>query len=166
MYYHYLYFFIRPSASSLLTHAFITDHAMPQRGGHSRSGGSLYPILTSPFQSIVRCSLLPIQTANSQEGGASPAGTTTSTSDHIRERPLQEVYYLWSLAGGDLELEMKKVGLIPSKPPIFSVPRYHSNSVVSTEGFQVHFSFGYLILCKNYPFGKTFFFYANSNPYL
>ena len=41
---------------------------------------------------------------------------------------MREVYYLWSLAGGDLEVEMKTVGLIPSEPPIFSVPRYNSLS--------------------------------------
>ena len=39
------------------------------------------------------------------------------------ERPLQEVYYLWSLAGGDPEVEMKKRGVIQPRPPICSLPR-------------------------------------------
>ena len=39
-------------------------------------------------------------------------------------RPLHEVYHLWTLAGGDLEGELKKRGLIKAKPPIMSLPMY------------------------------------------
>ena len=39
-------------------------------------------------------------------------------------RPLREVYHLWTLAGGDLEGELKKRGLIKTKPPIMSLPMY------------------------------------------
>lgn len=42
--------------------------------------------------------------------------------DLLSERPLQEVYHLWTLAGGDLEGELKKRGLIKAKPPIMSLP--------------------------------------------
>jgi TBC domain-containing protein kinase-like protein len=42
--------------------------------------------------------------------------------DHLAQRPLSEVYYLWTLAGGDLESELKKQGLIRSKPPIMQLP--------------------------------------------
>ena len=38
--------------------------------------------------------------------------------DHLAERSIDEVYYLWRLAGGDLETALKKEGLIKSAPPI------------------------------------------------
>ncbi|XP_031552382.1 TBC domain-containing protein kinase-like protein isoform X2 [Actinia tenebrosa] len=43
--------------------------------------------------------------------------------DHLAKRPLSEVYYLWCLAGGDIEGELKKQGLIKTKPPILSLPK-------------------------------------------
>ncbi|EDO40792.1 predicted protein [Nematostella vectensis] len=46
----------------------------------------------------------------------------TESEDLLAERPLGEVYHLWSLAGGDLEGELKKRGLIKTKPPILSLP--------------------------------------------
>ena len=41
-------------------------------------------------------------------------------------RPLREVYHLWTLAGGDMEGELKKRGLIKTKPPIMTLPMYVS----------------------------------------
>ncbi|XP_062514712.1 TBC domain-containing protein kinase-like protein isoform X2 [Corticium candelabrum] len=41
--------------------------------------------------------------------------------DHLAQRPLSEVYYLWTLAGGDLESELKKQGRMKSKPPIMQL---------------------------------------------
>ncbi|XP_022084474.1 TBC domain-containing protein kinase-like protein [Acanthaster planci] len=41
-----------------------------------------------------------------------------STEDHLELRSLAEVYYLWGLAGGDLEAELRKKGLLRSSPPI------------------------------------------------
>ncbi|KXJ80300.1 hypothetical protein RP20_CCG025433 [Aedes albopictus] len=35
---------------------------------------------------------------------------------------LAEIYYLWQLAGGDVQLELKKEGLIKSEAPILSLP--------------------------------------------
>jgi len=43
--------------------------------------------------------------------------------DHLSERCMEEVYYLWRLAGGDLEAVLKKAGMIKTKPPITIVPR-------------------------------------------
>ncbi|PSN40654.1 hypothetical protein C0J52_15758 [Blattella germanica] len=40
----------------------------------------------------------------------------------LLERSLQELYYLWHLAGGDVQGELKKQGLIRSKAPILSIP--------------------------------------------
>ncbi|XP_030836692.1 TBC domain-containing protein kinase-like protein [Strongylocentrotus purpuratus] len=38
--------------------------------------------------------------------------------DHMAQRPMKEVYYLWTLAGGDLEGELRKKGLLRSQPPL------------------------------------------------
>ena len=48
----------------------------------------------------------------------------TADEDYLSERLAQEVYYLWSLAGGDLEAELKKSGLIKLEPPICRLPKY------------------------------------------
>ena len=45
-------------------------------------------------------------------------------SEFLPCRPLHEVFHLWTLAGGDLEGELKKRGLIKTKPPIMSLPMY------------------------------------------
>nr|XP_012148030.1 PREDICTED: TBC domain-containing protein kinase-like protein isoform X2 [Megachile rotundata]XP_012148031.1 PREDICTED: TBC domain-containing protein kinase-like protein isoform X2 [Megachile rotundata] len=37
-------------------------------------------------------------------------------------RKMDELYYLWQLAGGDITAELKKQGLIRSTPPILSIP--------------------------------------------
>lgn len=63
---------------------------------------------------LVRCPALPLP---------SHLSLTNGTSSLLTERPLREVYYLWSLAGGDMELELRRAGLIQSKPPICSLPR-------------------------------------------
>ena len=36
---------------------------------------------------------------------------------------LNQVYYLWQLAGGDVHVELKKEGLIRSEAPILTIPR-------------------------------------------
>ncbi|KAM8940080.1 TBC domain-containing protein kinase-like protein [Pelodytes ibericus] len=43
-------------------------------------------------------------------------------SDFLSERSIEEVYYLWCLAGGDLEKELISKGIIRSKPPICTLP--------------------------------------------
>ena len=43
--------------------------------------------------------------------------------DPLSERHLDEVYYLWRLAGGELEAILKKAGLIKTKPPIMSLAK-------------------------------------------
>ncbi|XKL62878.1 hypothetical protein PGB90_002711 [Kerria lacca] len=48
---------------------------------------------------------------------------------------LHELYYLWQLAGGDVHSELKRNGLIKTKPPILSVP-----SLILLEGM----SFGHI----------------------
>ncbi|KAK3099167.1 hypothetical protein FSP39_000436 [Pinctada imbricata] len=48
-------------------------------------------------------------------------------SDHLSLRSMEEVYYLWRLAGGDLVGALKKEGLTKSKPPIHLLPYYSTN---------------------------------------
>ncbi|XP_072022504.1 TBC domain-containing protein kinase-like protein [Amphiura filiformis] len=49
--------------------------------------------------------------------------------DHLAQRSIEEVYYLWGLAGGDLEGELKKKGLLRTHPPICSMA-----DIISAEG--------------------------------
>lgn len=47
----------------------------------------------------------------------------TENSASLMEMPLQHIYYLWKLAGGDVELEMTRVGLLLATPTIELLPR-------------------------------------------
>ena len=50
--------------------------------------------------------------------GAGPA------ADLLSQRHISEIYYLWKLAGGDLEGSLRKAGLIRQHPPITQLPSY------------------------------------------
>uniref|UniRef100_A0AAY4B0L3 TBC domain-containing protein kinase-like protein n=1 Tax=Denticeps clupeoides TaxID=299321 RepID=A0AAY4B0L3_9TELE len=43
--------------------------------------------------------------------------------DYLAERAIDEVYYLWCLAGGDLEKELINKEIIQSKPPVCTLPK-------------------------------------------
>lgn len=43
--------------------------------------------------------------------------------DHLSQRPLEEMYYLWQLAGGDLEAELRRQELIKAKPPVVTISK-------------------------------------------
>ncbi|KAF5298584.1 hypothetical protein FQR65_LT09678 [Abscondita terminalis] len=43
--------------------------------------------------------------------------------DDFQKFTIEELYYWWQLAGGDVLLELKKQGLIRSSPPILSMPK-------------------------------------------
>lgn len=45
-----------------------------------------------------------------------------NSENKIITRKMEELYYLWQLAGGDITVELKKQGLIRSRPPILSIP--------------------------------------------
>lgn len=49
--------------------------------------------------------------------------------DYLSERAIDEVYHLWCLAGGDLEKELINKGIIQSKPPICTLPKYNITHV-------------------------------------
>jgi len=42
--------------------------------------------------------------------------------DLLSRRHISEIYYLWKLAGGDLEGSLRKAGLIHQNPPITQLP--------------------------------------------
>ncbi|KAG7278552.1 hypothetical protein CRUP_033420, partial [Coryphaenoides rupestris] len=44
--------------------------------------------------------------------------------DYLSERSIDEVYHLWCLAGGDLEKELTNQGIIQSKPPVCTLPKF------------------------------------------
>lgn len=44
--------------------------------------------------------------------------------NYLAERAIDEVYYLWCLAGGDLEKELTNQEIIQSKPPVCTLPKY------------------------------------------
>nr|XP_033812404.1 TBC domain-containing protein kinase-like protein isoform X1 [Geotrypetes seraphini]XP_033812413.1 TBC domain-containing protein kinase-like protein isoform X1 [Geotrypetes seraphini]XP_033812421.1 TBC domain-containing protein kinase-like protein isoform X1 [Geotrypetes seraphini]XP_033812429.1 TBC domain-containing protein kinase-like protein isoform X1 [Geotrypetes seraphini]XP_033812438.1 TBC domain-containing protein kinase-like protein isoform X1 [Geotrypetes seraphini] len=45
-------------------------------------------------------------------------------TDYLAERSVEEVYYLWCLAGGDLEKELINKEIIRSKPPVCTLPNF------------------------------------------
>ncbi|CAB4028877.1 TBC domain-containing kinase, partial [Paramuricea clavata] len=47
---------------------------------------------------------------------------TTSGDDLLQERPIREIYHLWTLAGGDVFAELKKHDLIKTFPPVCNMP--------------------------------------------
>ncbi|XP_041040392.1 TBC domain-containing protein kinase-like protein isoform X1 [Carcharodon carcharias] len=51
-------------------------------------------------------------------------GTFCKDEDYLSERSIDEVYYLWCLAGGDLEKELTIKGIIRSKPPICTLSNF------------------------------------------
>ncbi|KAI8798608.1 TBC domain-containing protein kinase protein [Biomphalaria glabrata] len=46
------------------------------------------------------------------------------SDDHLSQRSMQEVYYLWRLAGGDLDGALRKAGMSKTRPPIHLLPCY------------------------------------------
>uniref|UniRef100_A0A8C5VDF0 TBC1 domain containing kinase n=1 Tax=Microcebus murinus TaxID=30608 RepID=A0A8C5VDF0_MICMU len=80
----------------------------------------LYTPFTKPvglFSSSLRCAELTLPEDISQL-------CKDINSDYLAERSIEEVYYLWCLAGGDLEKELVNKEIIRSKPPICTLPNF------------------------------------------
>ncbi|XP_021101110.1 TBC domain-containing protein kinase-like protein isoform X4 [Heterocephalus glaber] len=80
----------------------------------------LYTHFTKPtglFSSSLRCADLTLPEDVSQL-------CKDTDSDYLAERSIEEVYYLWCLAGGDLEKELVNKEIIRSKPPICTLPNF------------------------------------------
>ncbi|KAF4019731.1 hypothetical protein G4228_011423 [Cervus hanglu yarkandensis] len=80
----------------------------------------LYPPFIKPaslFSSSLRCADLTLPEDISQL-------CKDINNDYLAERSIEEVYYLWCLAGGDLEKELVNKEIIRSKPPICTLPNF------------------------------------------
>ncbi|XP_010182762.1 PREDICTED: TBC domain-containing protein kinase-like protein, partial [Mesitornis unicolor] len=81
---------------------------------------SVYPPFHKPaglFSSSPRCANLTLPEDISQL-------CKDDDSDYLAERSIEEVYYLWCLAGGDLEKELVNKEIIRSKPPVCTLPNF------------------------------------------
>ncbi|XP_076359220.1 TBC domain-containing protein kinase-like protein isoform X2 [Tachypleus tridentatus] len=94
----------RPTSAELLEHQLFKENNF-QRELRSRFVGELFPFVS------LRCEKLEIPTK------------ATPTKNHLLRRPLEEIYYLWQLTGGDVETELKRQGLIKVKPAICTQPK-------------------------------------------
>ncbi|OXB68580.1 hypothetical protein ASZ78_014359, partial [Callipepla squamata] len=80
-----------------------------------------YPSFHKPaelFSSSPRCANLTLPEDISQ------LCKVDEDNDYLAERSIEEVYYLWCLAGGDLEKELVNKEIIRSKPPICTLPNF------------------------------------------
>ncbi|XP_034626702.1 TBC domain-containing protein kinase-like protein isoform X4 [Trachemys scripta elegans] len=83
---------------------------------------SVYPPFHKPaslFSSSLRCANLTLP-----EDIAQLCKGKNEDCDYLAERSIEEVYYLWCLAGGDLEKELVNKEIIRSKPPICTLPNF------------------------------------------
>ncbi|XP_032650119.1 TBC domain-containing protein kinase-like protein isoform X2 [Chelonoidis abingdonii] len=81
---------------------------------------SIYPSFHKPaslFSSSLRCANLTLPEDITQL-------CKDEDCDYLAERSIEEVYYLWCLAGGDLEKELVNKEIIRSKPPICTLPNF------------------------------------------
>ncbi|CAM2112819.1 unnamed protein product [Caretta caretta] len=83
---------------------------------------SVYPPFHKPaslFSSSLRCANLTLP-----EDITQLCKGKDEDCDYLAERSIEEVYYLWCLAGGDLEKELVNKEIIRSKPPICTLPNF------------------------------------------
>ncbi|XP_028932290.1 TBC domain-containing protein kinase-like protein [Ornithorhynchus anatinus] len=85
----------------------------------------LYPSFHKPaglFSPSLRCADLTLPEDISQL--CEDKDMKDADSDYLAERSIEEVYYLWCLAGGDLEKELVNKEIIRSKPPVCTLPNF------------------------------------------
>ena len=87
-----------------------------------------YQQVGSPFKCLFRSrdlelpSLPPLTLSSSLPNGS------LSEEDHLKDRPLRDVYFWWCLAGGDLQGEIHKKGLVKTRPAILNLPWWDLNA--------------------------------------
>ncbi|XP_065188114.1 TBC domain-containing protein kinase-like protein isoform X1 [Sycon ciliatum] len=107
----------RPTAEELLQHRLFA--AFSQR---SQDGMEVLDPGTSCFDRMDRCkhlNLIGIEPSMSRRGGFDE---DVEEEDPLSVRTQKEVLYWWRLAGGDLDQELRKCGLIRSQPPVTGLP--------------------------------------------
>lgn len=104
----------RPLPSELLSYSMFNElrTEMPSE----LNGQSL-----SIFSTTMRCKNLEITTFDEKRVDQKD---DIEGDDLLAERSLEEVYYLWKLAGGDLEGSLQRAGLIRTNPPITKLSRF------------------------------------------
>ncbi|XP_076117916.1 TBC domain-containing protein kinase-like protein [Mytilus galloprovincialis] len=95
----------RPSPESLLQHKIFSEHNANKK----------------PYKNGFRMFTVQLR---SKDLELSPYDENGYTEDHLSERSMDEVYYLWRLAGGDLEGVLKSQGLVKTKPPVTLIPNF------------------------------------------
>ncbi|KAK7096693.1 TBC domain-containing protein kinase-like protein [Littorina saxatilis] len=93
----------RPAAEELMKHPVFREErqkATPYLNGYSM------------FTTRLRCRDLELPNYDDEE----------YDPDHLSQRSMDEVYYLWRLAGGELESVLKKAGMVKTRPPINLLP--------------------------------------------
>ncbi|GFS47257.1 TBC domain-containing protein kinase-like protein [Trichonephila inaurata madagascariensis] len=101
----------RPESHQLLSHPFFEEHMLTED-----LKTTVFPL--SFLSTQLRCN-----------GYEKMVKLDSKIDDHLSKRPLQELYYLWQLAGGDLEAELRRQELIKAKPPIVTVSK-----IITCEG--------------------------------
>ena len=99
---------LRPSVADLLAHRLFSGHSLPPTSRLLQP----FPLMVDPEEE---------RDVNGESGGG--GGERSGVEEHLRTRPLTEVYHLWRLAGGDLEAELRNQGRVKTKPPILTVPK-------------------------------------------
>ena len=80
--------------------------------------------LESPFQSLHRCKDLDLHSLSpTHTSSVSSSTSSQGEQDYLmKELTGPEIYFLWTLAGGDLWVELQKKGLSKTTPPICNLP--------------------------------------------
>ena len=107
---------LRADPKELLEHAFVKDTIIPS---------PQLPIILTCFESTNRrtdkldISIFTQMLTDTQNDN----GEIEKFGALLKERDIHEVFFLWSLAGGDLMHELEKNGQVQSKAPICSLPQ-------------------------------------------
>ncbi|KAL5012862.1 hypothetical protein ScPMuIL_011413 [Solemya velum] len=101
----------RPSAAELLKHQVFKDMVEEE----------------SPYENGYRLFTSEMRSKNLELPRIEDIGNDQDEDiDHLSLRSMEEVHYLWKLAGGDVENVLTKAGLLKTKSPIHLIPRYKS----------------------------------------
>ncbi|XP_065058792.1 TBC domain-containing protein kinase-like protein [Rhopilema esculentum] len=107
---------LRPTAKELLKHEFL--HSLMSQERHTPHAKDVTMNGSEVFPAVFRSPFLDSPDYNKLLSDLSEV----QDEDHLSRRPIDEVYYLWTLAGGDVIAELKKNDLLKSKPPVLSLP--------------------------------------------
>uniref|UniRef100_A0A669QYY2 TBC domain-containing protein kinase-like protein n=1 Tax=Phasianus colchicus TaxID=9054 RepID=A0A669QYY2_PHACC len=100
------YLHLRPTPEELMCDCLFSEVSLAYPPFHKPAG---------LFSSSPRCADLTLPEDISQ---------LCKDNDYLAERSIEEVYYLWCLAGGDLEKELVNKEIIRSKPPVCTLPNF------------------------------------------